>query len=157
MQELTKKAAKELYETSLKETLETAFNNQMAEIRKSSGIHGQYATGILKNLIQLSAQIVTEMNSRVTEYLHDSSKIYENYQTDFEQIKTLNNETTEKEKELRLRYNDYLQKWQKYETLYKEFHEDNNIKMEDVFGESLRPAPYELGRIEKRVKDGNNG
>ena len=136
MRELTKHAVETLYKDDLKHRLEVAFGTLMSEITElPDGIYGQYTTNALKNLIQLSARGVTDLNVNITEYLNDSSVLYANYEDSFEKIKELDEIALAKKFEQDTYYEDYAQKSLEYNRLRKEYNEEKG--MEDNNGDEL--------------------
>lgn len=118
MREITKEAAENLYENALKGTLERAFEAVMAEIKElPDGVYGQYATNALRNLVQLAAKGVADLNVLLTEYLNTSDTLYANYEESFLEIQRLEQAAdTEKLERDRL-YEDYQRKLLAYEAL----------------------------------------
>jgi len=129
MRELTKHAVETLYNDDLKHRLEVAFTTLMAEITElPDGIYGQYATNSLKNLIQLAARGVTDLNVNITEYLNDSSVLYANYEESFAKIKEMDEIALAKKFEQETYYEDYAQKSLEYNRLRKEYNEEKGME-----------------------------
>ena len=138
MRELTKHAVETLYKEDLKHRLKDAFITLMAEIKElPDGIYGQYATNALRNLIQLSARGVTDLNVIITEYLNDSEVLYANYEESFNKIKEMDEIALAKKFEQDTYYEDYARKSLEYNRLRKEYNEEKG--MEDI--EELKDFP----------------
>jgi len=128
MRELTKHAVETLYKDDLKQRLDDAFGTLMAEITElPDGIYGQYATNALKNLIQLSARGVTDLNVLITENLNDSDILYANYEEFFKKIKEMDEIAIAKKFEQDTYYEDYERKSLEYQRLRKEYYEEKGI------------------------------
>ena len=129
MRELTKHAAETLYKNDLKHRLEDDFETLMAEIKElPDGIYGQYAINALRNLIQLSARGVTDLNVLITEYLNDPEVLYSNYNEAFEKINTLDEIALSKKYEQDALYEDYVRKSLEYERLQREYNEEKGME-----------------------------
>ena len=140
MRELTKHAAETLYKEDLKHRLNDAFGTLMAEITElPDGIYGQYVTNALRNLIQLSARGVTDLNVLITEYLNDSDVLYANYEESFNKIKELDEIAIAKKFEQDSYYEDYARKSLEYNRLRREYNEEKG--MEDVEDVKDLPIP----------------
>ena len=128
MRELTKQAAKTLYEEDLKQQLEHAFLALMVEIKDlPDDVYEQYATNALRNLIQLAAKGVADLNVLITEYLNDPNILYANYEDDLKQIKALDERALSKKYEQEANYQDYVRKSLEYDHLRKEYYEEKGI------------------------------
>ena len=128
MRELTKHAAEVLYKDDLKQRLEATFGELMAEIKElPDSVYGQYAESALKNLIQLSAKGVTDLNVLITEYLNDSDVLYANYEEVFTQIRALDEIALSKKYEYDAYYEDYLRKANEYDRLKQEYDEEKGM------------------------------
>jgi len=131
MRELTKHAVETLYKNDLKHRLEDDFETLMAEIKElPDGIYGQYAINSLRNLIQLSARGVADLNVLITEYLNDPEVLYGNYNEAFKKINTLDEIALAKKYEQDALHEDYVRKSLEYERLRKEYNEEKG--MEDI-------------------------
>jgi len=129
MRELTKAAVEALYEDDLKHQLEAAFQTLMAEIKElPEAVYGQYAINALKNLVQLSARGVTDLNIYITEYLNDPDTLYANYEGAFEEIKALDELVLSKKYQQDRHYEDYLRKKQNYELMQKEYDQEKGAR-----------------------------
>jgi len=132
MRELTKHAVETLYKDDIKRRLEVAFGTLMAEITElPDGIYGQYATNALRNLIQLAARGVTDLNVIITEYLSDSSVLYANYEESFEKIKEMDEIALAKKFEQDTYFEDYAQKSLEYNRLRKEYYKEKGMEEND--------------------------
>lgn len=128
MRELTKHAVEVLYQDDLKHRLEEAFGALMAEIKElPDGVYGQYATNALRNLIQLSAKGVTDLNVLITEYLNDPEVLYANYEASFKEIKAMDELALAKKYEQDIHYEAYIRKSLEYERLRQAYDEEKGI------------------------------
>jgi len=129
MRELTKRAVETLYQEDLKHRLEEAFGTLMAEMKElPDDIYAQYATNALRNLIQLSAKGVTDLNVFITEYLNDSNVLYANYEETLKEIKVLDEIALSKKYEQDIHYEEYTRKSEEYDRLRKEYDEEKGIE-----------------------------
>ena len=144
MRELTKHAVETLYKDDLKQRLEYAFGTLMAEIKElPDGIYGQYATNALKNLIQLSARGVTDLNVLITEYLNDSDVLYANYEESFQKIKAMDEIALAKKFDQDTYFEDYAQKSLEYNRLRKEYYEEKGIE-DSTIPKDLLQAEHDM-------------
>ena len=144
MRELTKHAVETLYRDDLKQRLEYAFGTLMAEIKElPDGIYGQYATNALKNLIQLSARGVTDLNVLITEYLNDSDVLYANYEAAFQKIKSLDEIALVKKFDQDTYFENYAQKSLEYNRLRKEYYEEKGIEDSTISKDLLQAEQAE--------------
>ena len=128
MNELTRQAAQTLYEGTLKLKLEEAFLALMGEVKEMpDGIYGQYATTALKNLVQLSANGIADINTLIMEGLSDSHVFYANYEDALLKIKELDTLAAEKEKERNRHYEAYSRKLVEYEKLRNDYYDEKGI------------------------------
>jgi len=138
MRELTKRAVETFYKEELKQRLKDAFDVLMVEMKDlPEEIYAQYATNALKNLIQLSAKGVSDLNVIITEYLNDSDVLYANYEETLKEIKALDEVALSKKYEQDLHYEEYIRKSGEYERLRKDYDEEKGIgdhaESEDLF------------------------
>ena len=131
MRELTKHAVETFYKEDLKQRLADAFQILISEMKElPDEIYGQYAANALKNLIQLSAKGVSDLNVVITEYLNDSEVLYANYEEQFKEIKALDEFARLKKYATDTHYDDYMLKKSEYERLRKEYDEEKSEKNE---------------------------
>jgi len=153
MRELTKHAVEMLYKDDLKQRLEDAFDTLMGEIKElPDGIYGQYATNALRNLIQLAARGVTDLNVLITEYLNDSDVLYANYEGAFNKVKEMDEIALAKKFEQDTYYENYIQKSLDYNRLRKEYYEEKGIE------DSVKPydLPNSLHDVDFQERIGND-
>jgi len=137
MRELTKRAVETLYQEDLKHRLEEAFGTLMVEMKElPDDIYAQYATNALRNLIQLSAKGVTDLNVFITEYLNDSNVLYANYEETLKEIKALDEIALSKKYEQDIHYEEYIRKSEEYDRLRKECDEEKGIEDTDKTNDS---------------------
>jgi len=149
MRELTKHAAETLYKDDLKQRLEDAFGALMTEIEElPDGVYGQYATNALRNLIQLSARGVADLNVLITEYLNDADVLYANYEAAFKEIKALDEIALSKKYEMDAYYEDYVRKSEEYDRLRKEYDEEKGIVNSGEFN-GLSRAEQDTDSLER--------
>jgi len=118
MREMTKEAVETLYHNSLKPKLQQSFEAVMSEVKAlPDGIYGQYATNSLKNLIQLSAKGIADINVLLTEYLNTSDTLYANYEESFSEIRRLEAEAMSQKRERDRLYADFKRKEAAYLSL----------------------------------------
>lgn len=144
MRELTKQAVEAFYQEDLKPHLEEAFNSLMAEMKElPDEIYSQYATNALKNLIQLSAKGVSDLNVVITEHLNDSEILYANYEANLKKIKDLDELALAKKYELDTFYEEYRLKKSEYDRMRLEYDEEKGMVMSDEEQNSELPETVE--------------
>ena len=150
MRELTKHAVETLYKDDLKHRLDDAFDTLMAEIKElPDGIYGQYVTNSLKNLIQLSARGVTDLNVLITEYLNDSEVLYANYEESFNKIKEMDEIVLAKKFEQDTYYEDYARKSLEYNRFRKEYNEEKGLG--DIEESTNSPISQQYKEYQERI------
>jgi hypothetical protein len=100
----------------------------MAEMKElPNDVYSQYATNALKNLVQLSAKGVSDLNVIITEYLNDSEVLYANYEGTFKKIKAMDEVALSKNYEQEAHYEEYILKKEEYDRLRQEYSEEKGI------------------------------
>lgn len=144
MRELTKHAVETFYQDDLKHRLKEAFNTLMSEMKGlPDEVYHQYATNALKNLIQLSAKGVSDLNVVITESLNDSEVLYANYEEDLKAIKVLDEIALAKKYELETYYEEYRLKKAEYERFRQEYDEEKGMVEQDEIESSTPPESDE--------------
>jgi len=142
MRELTKHAVATFYEEDLKHRLKDAFDVLMDEMKEiPDDVYSQYATNALKNLVQLSAKGVSDLNVIITEYLNDAQVLYGNYEETFKKIKTMDEMALSKKHEQEAHYEAYMLKKAAYNRLRQEYAEEKG----EASGESNGLSQIEEG------------
>jgi len=128
MRELTKHAVETFYQEDLKQRLTHAFNTLLLEMKDlPDEVYPQYANNALKNIIQLSAKGVSDLNVVITEYLNDSTILYANYDNELKKIRELDEVALAKKYELDTYYEEYQLKKSEYERLRKAYDEEKGM------------------------------
>jgi len=117
MGEITKAATIRLYETALKQEVSLAFETAVKEMAAlNPEVYVDYATSTLKNLIQLSAKGVSDLNVIITEDLHQSETLYGEFEKELEEIRCLDGLLAQKKVEKDALFETYQMKKAAYES-----------------------------------------